>query len=64
MAVVAVAVEGVEGEAGLAVAATLRGDVALPLTPRFDAASPVRDQGRDLAPTTELLLLPVGVPPR
>jgi hypothetical protein len=67
MVVVAVVVEGVEEEeeeAGLAAAATLHGDVALPLTPQFDAASPVHDQGRGHAPTTELLLLPIAVPLR
>jgi hypothetical protein len=64
MVVVAVAVEGVEEEVGLAVAATLHGDVALPHTPQFDAVSPVHDQGPGHAPTTELLLLPIAVPPR
>lgn len=59
--VVAVVVEVVEEEVGLAVAATLHGDVALPLTPQFDAASLVHDQDPGHALTTELLLLPIAV---
>lgn len=61
--VVEVAAEGVE-EADLAVAATHHGDVVLPLTPQFGAASPVHGQGPDHAPTTEVLLVPITRLPR
>jgi hypothetical protein len=60
---VEVVAEGVE-EGDLAVAATHRGDVALPLTPQFGAASPVHGQGPGHAPTTEVLLVPVTHLPR
>lgn len=56
MVVVEVVAEGVE-EADLAVAATRHGDVVLPLTPQFGAASPVHGQGPDHVPTTEVLLV-------
>ena len=63
MVVVEVVGEGAE-EADLAVAATHHGDVVLPLTPQFGAASPVHGQGPDHAPTTEVLLLPIAHLPR
>jgi hypothetical protein len=64
MVVVAVVVEGVEEEGGLAVAATLHDDVALLLTLQFGAASPVHGQGHGHDPTIELLPVPIVILPR